>query len=483
VRNNDQSNKIIKWMVMLGDFFVLNAIILGFVLLHWRMATWQAGRIEIFILASNLALMLSMLKFSTIIHLRVVGAGEVLKRLFGLTIQEAILTYLLLKVFAYNLPIGWLLLEIGTVFFVCLLFKRFVERWFLKLYREAGRNTRSVTLVGSDPELLAIFMKLRDDATLGYRILGYYGEESLSEVATEVDKLSKNRTKERGLLRRLGSMEDFMKLMEKFPDELELGDELYLCISRKERDVIREVSKLCDHHVVRFYYVPVSVETIGLNLKREFMDDMEIYTTYENPLQNPVNKALKRMFDIVFSLVFLSITALLFPIIYIVIKIQSPGPIFFKQLRTGLDGRDFYCYKFRSMHVNKDADRLQATKDDPRKYPFGNFMRKANIDELPQFWNVLKGDMSIVGPRPHMLAHTEMYSQLIDKYMVRHFVKPGVTGWAQVTGFRGETKELWQMEGRVKRDIWYMEHWSIWLDIRIVWLTFKTIFVHDEHAY
>ena len=468
---------------MLGDFFVLNAIILGFVLLHWRMATWQAGRIEIFILASNLALMLSMLKFSTIIHLRVVGAGEVLKRLFGLTIQEAILTYLLLKVFAYNLPIGWLLLEIGTVFFVCLLFKRFVERWFLKLYREAGRNTRSVTLVGSDPELLAIFMKLRDDATLGYRILGYYGEESLSEVATEVDKLSKNRTKERGLLRRLGSMEDFMKLMEKFPDELELGDELYLCISRKERDVIREVSKLCDHHVVRFYYVPVSVETIGLNLKREFMDDMEIYTTYENPLQNPVNKALKRMLDIVFSLVFLSITALLFPIIYIVIKIQSPGPIFFKQLRTGLDGRDFYCYKFRSMHVNKDADRLQATKDDPRKYPFGNFMRKANIDELPQFWNVLKGDMSIVGPRPHMLAHTEMYSQLIDKYMVRHFVKPGVTGWAQVTGFRGETKELWQMEGRVKRDIWYMEHWSIWLDIRIVWLTFKTIFVHDEHAY
>ena len=468
---------------MLGDFFVLNAIILGFVLLHWRMATWQAGRIEIFILASNLALMLSMLKFSTIIHLRVVGAGEVLKRLFGLTIQEAILTYLLLKVFAYNLPIGWLLLEIGTVFFVCLLFKRFVERWFLKLYREAGRNTRSVTLVGSDPELLAIFMKLRDDATLGYRILGYYGEESLSEVATEVDKLSKNRTKERGLLRRLGSMEDFMKLMEKFPDELELGDELYLCISRKERDVIREVSKLCDHHVVRFYYVPVSVESIGLNLKREFMDDMEIYTTYENPLQNPVNKALKRMFDIVFSLVFLSITALLFPIIYIVIKIQSPGPIFFKQLRTGLDGRDFYCYKFRSMHVNKDADRLQATKDDPRKYPFGNFMRKANIDELPQFWNVLKGDMSIVGPRPHMLAHTEMYSQLIDKYMVRHFVKPGVTGWAQVTGFRGETKELWQMEGRVKRDIWYMEHWSIWLDIRIVWLTFKTIFVHDEHAY
>ena len=247
--------------------------------------------------------------------------------------------------------------------------------------------------------------------------------------------------------------------------------------------MIRSISKLCDHQVVRFFYVPVSVESIGLNLKREFLDDIEIYATYENPLQNSVNKALKRVFDIVLSLVFLVITALLFPIIYLIIKIQSPGPIFFKQLRTGLDGKDFYCLKFRSMHVNKDADRLQATKNDPRKFPFGNFMRKANIDELPQFWNVLKGDMSIVGPRPHMLAHTEQYSQLIDKYMVRHFVKPGVTGWAQVTGYRGETKELWQMEGRVKRDIWYMEHWSIWLDIRIIWLTIKTIFIHDKHAY
>ena len=465
MRNNDQSNRIIKWIVTVGDFVLLNAILLGFAHWHWRMGTWQTGRVEIFILVNNIALMLAMLKFSTIIHLRVVGAGEILKRIIGLTVVGAILAYLLLKVFAYNLPIGWLIWEIGTVFFVGLLFKRLAERWFLKLYREAGRNTRSVTLVGSDPELLGIFMKLRDDATLGYRILGYFGEESLSDVATEVDKLTKRPLKERGLLRRLGSMEDFLKAMAETPDELELGDELYLCISRKERDTIRKVSRLCDHYVVRFYYVPVSVESIGLNLKREFLDDMEIYTTYENPLQ------------------FLGVTALLFPIIYLIIKIQSPGPIFFKQLRTGLDGRDFYCYKFRSMHVNKDADRLQATKDDPRKYPFGNFMRKANIDELPQFWNVLKGDMSIVGPRPHMLAHTEMYSQLIDKYMVRHFVKPGVTGWAQVTGFRGETKELWQMEGRVKRDIWYMEHWSIWLDTRIVWLTIKTIFVHDEHAY
>jgi putative colanic acid biosynthesis UDP-glucose lipid carrier transferase len=240
---------------------------------------------------------------------------------------------------------------------------------------------------------------------------------------------------------------------------------------------------MCDHKVVRFFYVPVSVETIGLNLKRELLDDMEVYATYENPLQNSVNRVIKRLFDICFSIVFLIPTALIFPFVFIIIKIQSPGPLFFRQKRTGLDGKDFEMLKFRSMHVNKDADKIQATKDDPRKYPFGNFMRKSNIDELPQFLNVLKGDMSIVGPRPHMLLHTEMYSELIDKYMVRHFVKPGLTGWAQVTGFRGETKELWQMEGRVKRDIWYMEHWSIWLDIRIIWMTMKTFFVHDKNAY
>jgi putative colanic acid biosynthesis UDP-glucose lipid carrier transferase len=313
-------------------------------------------------------------------------------------------------------------------------------------------------------------------------MMGYYGDEHLQKLIDEIDEMEKKKKREPVRLKRLGSCEAFLDAI-KNEEELDLGDELYLCISRKQKDIIRKVSRFCDRHVVRFFYVPVSVESIGLNLKREMLEDIEIFTTYENPLQNSVNRAIKRVFDIVFSLIFLIPTAILLPVIWLIIKIQSPGPLLFKQVRTGLDGREFKCYKFRSMHVNKDADRLQATKDDPRKFPFGNFMRKANIDELPQFFNVLQGRMSIVGPRPHMLAHTEEYSKLIDKYMVRHFVKPGVTGWAQVTGFRGETKELWQMEGRVKRDIWYMEHWSIWLDIRIIWLTFKTIFVLDKNAY
>ena len=482
MKNNNQTNAFVQKSIIVGDFILLNLILLLFARYHWRIGSWEDNELEVFTLIANLALVISQMRFSPIIHKRLVGAGDVLQRIICLTALHAIVGYLILKIIDYDLPVGWLIGEINTVFFVSLLFKRLLERWVIRLYREAGRNTRMVTLVGSDIELVNIYRKLIDDATLGYKVLGYYGDDKLIETIEKVEREEKINLSALKNLERKGSVEDLLAAMGRHED-LQLGDELYVCLSRKDRDVIKKLSRYCDYKVVRFFYVPISVESIGLNLKRELMDDIEVYTTYEIPLQNMGNRILKRTFDIVFSLFFLIPTALMFPFIWLIIKIQSPGPIFFKQARTGIDGKTFMMLKFRSMHVNADADKVQATKDDPRKYPFGNFMRKSNIDELPQFLNVLRGDMSFVGPRPHMLAHTEQYSALISKYMVRHFVKPGLTGWAQVTGFRGETKELWQMEGRVKRDIWYMEHWSIWLDIRIIWMTFKTIFVHDENAY
>lgn len=467
--NNDQTNRLIKWMTIIGDFILLNAVILIFSYWHWFMSLWSNGRLEIFILGSNISMMIAQMRFSTIIHQRMVGAGDIMKNIVGLVTTQVCVAYFLLKVLPYKFHVAGPLLEIGAVFMVLLILKRLAERLYVKLYRGSGKNTRTVTLVGSDQELTTLYKKMHTDPTLGYKILGYYGEE---ELDNDTDKS----------LERLGSMEDFIKGLDN-PESLVLGDELYLCVSRTKQKLIRRVSNFCDHQLVRFYYVPIAAELLRLNLKRESLDDMDVYTAYENPLQNPVNRAEKRAFDLFLALVFLIPTLLLFPIVWIMMKIQSPGPLFFKQERTGMDGKVFWCYKFRSMHVNKEADTLQATKDDPRKYPFGSFMRKANLDEVPQIINVLKGDMSVVGPRPHMLAHTEQYSQLIDKYMVRHFVKPGVTGWAQVTGYRGETNELWQMEGRVKRDIWYMEHWSIWLDIRIIWLTLKTFIIHDKNAY
>ena len=482
MRNNNQTNSLVKWSVIIGDFILFNVILLFFARFHWRIELWEENQLEVFGLVGNLALVISQLRFSTIIHQRLVGAGDVLQRIMGLTILHAIVGYVILRVIDYDMPVGWLIWEINTVFFVLLIFKRLTERWLIRLYREAGRNSRMVTLVGSDIELVNIYRKLINDATLGFKVNGYYGDGNLVDTIEVVEKEEGIDLSELKSLEKKGTISDMLDAMARHED-LQLGDEVYVCLSRRERDVIKKVSRYCDYKVVRFFFVPVSVESIGLNLKRELLDDIEIYTTYENPMQNVGNRILKRTFDIVLSLFFLIPTALMFPFIWLMIKIQSPGPILFKQARTGIDGKTFMMLKFRSMHVNKDADRLQATKDDPRKYPFGNFMRKSNIDELPQFLNVLKGDMSFVGPRPHMLAHTEQYSALITKYMVRHFVKPGLTGWAQVTGFRGETKELWQMEGRVKRDIWYMEHWSIWLDIRIIWMTAKTIFIHDKNAY
>ena len=194
-------------------------------------------------------------------------------------------------------------------------------------------------------------------------------------------------------------------------------------------------------------------------------------------------KFLKRLIDIVLSLLGIIVLAIPMAIVAIVIMVDDPGPAIFRQKRVGKDKELFWLYKFRSMKVNKDADKVQATKHDPRKTKFGDFMRKTNIDELPQLINVFLGDMSLVGPRPHMLKHTEEYSALIDNYMVRHWVKPGITGWAQVTGFRGETKELCQMEGRVEADIWYMEHWAFLLDLFIIYKTFANVIKGEKEAY
>ncbi len=190
-----------------------------------------------------------------------------------------------------------------------------------------------------------------------------------------------------------------------------------------------------------------------------------------------------RGLDIIVSSVVLLLLLPFFPIIAFIIKYQSPGPLFFGQERTGLNGKTFRMYKFRSMHVNDEANTVQATLNDPRKFPFGKIMRRTSIDELPQLYNILKGDMSLIGPRPHMLAHTEYYTKMIPYYMDRHKVKPGVTGWAQVKGWRGDTPELWMMEGRVLRDIWYVEHRSAGLDLYILVLTVKAVLFPAKGAH
>ena len=460
IRNNNQTNRLIQLFIITGDFAVL------FVLLYFVEGTihlshgWDEEKQRAFWMICTFAFVVAEYFFPTLIHERVVGANDILSRTTMLVATQTLLSYLLLRAIRFLSRLGWQIFAMGLVMLVVIILLRFIERWLVKKLRQSGYNTRYVTLIGSDKELQSLYQKLIGNSTYGYEVRHIYGDIEGQ--------------------RHDGSISDFEALLS-HPEGLKLGDEVYLCVSRKERELIEQTARLCDHRMAKFYYLPTAEEK--LNLRPILIDDIGVMTTYTSPLEEPLNRLLKRLFDIVFSFLCLILTVLLLPFVVLVIKRQSPGPVFFRQLRTGIDGKNFYCYKFRSMHVNDDADRLQATEDDPRKFPFGDFMRKTNIDELPQFWNVLIGDMSIVGPRPHMLAHTEQYDKLIDKYMVRHFVKPGVTGWAQVTGFRGETRELWQMEGRVERDIWYIQHWSLWLDLRIIWLTFKTIFKRDKNAY
>ncbi len=336
------------------------------------------------------------------------------------------------------------------------------------------KTGRSVLFIGNDPAVAGMYRRLAANPSSGYTVRGYYADNDITDTPPG--------------LQRIGDMAQLDEVMARTADNVIRGghhrvDIAVCCLPAEDSETVRKIMDYCDRNVIRCYWLPCGDGEQPFRLVPCRFLDTAVYTARPEPLSRASNRRLKRAFDIAMSSVVCLCTMPLLPLVALLVKIQSPGPIFFRQDRTGQDGRTFRCLKFRSLHVNRDADRVQTTKDDPRKFPFGSFMRRTNIDELPQFLNVLRGDMSIVGPRPHMLYHTEMYGQLIDKYMVRHFLKPGITGWAQVTGFRGETPELWQMEGRIRRDIWYIEHWSLWLDVKIVLMTVRSMVFPDRHAY
>lgn len=201
-------------------------------------------------------------------------------------------------------------------------------------------------------------------------------------------------------------------------------------------------------------------------------------------MEDSLSKTIKRFEDIILASIILVLIAIPCLIIAILIKLTSPGPVLFKQLRHGAKKKEVMVYKFRSMtvHAEKKGQVTQATKNDARITPLGAFLRRTSLDELPQFINVLQGSMTIVGPRPHALAHNEYYKDLVESYMWRHKVKPGITGWAQVNGFRGETDTIEKMKARVEYDLWYIENWSLWLDLKIIFLTIFKGFI-NKNAY
>ncbi|UZO81883.1 exopolysaccharide biosynthesis polyprenyl glycosylphosphotransferase [Aquimarina sp. ERC-38] len=259
-------------------------------------------------------------------------------------------------------------------------------------------------------------------------------------------------------------------------------DELYCSVAELSNKQLEKIVTFCDNNLKVLKFIPDNKEIFTKKLNFNYYRYVPILSFREIPLDDPINFITKRGFDIVLSLfVLLFILSWLTPLLFILMQLESKGPIFFKQRRNGLDYKEFYCYKYRSMRPGNDQK--QTTRQDYRVTRIGRFIRKTSIDELPQFINVLKGDMSVVGPRPHMVKHNENFIQKVDKFMVRHFVKPGITGLAQVSGFRGEIENNQDIVNRVKYDIFYIENWSILLDIKIVVLTVINAIKGEDKAY
>ncbi|SFW43685.1 putative colanic acid biosysnthesis UDP-glucose lipid carrier transferase [Sinomicrobium oceani] len=261
-------------------------------------------------------------------------------------------------------------------------------------------------------------------------------------------------------------------------------DEIYCSVADMKDHELSELIDFADNNMKQVKFIPDNKNIFSKKLKFEYYDYIPILSLRDIPLDDPLNAFMKRFFDLLFSLlVIVFLLSWLTPLIALIIKLESDGPVFFRQRRHGMNSREFYCYKFRSMAMTSDADQKQATKGDMRITRIGKFIRKTSIDELPQFYNVFLGQMSVVGPRPHMVKHTNLYGQQIDKYMVRHFVKPGITGLAQTRGYRGEIEAESDIINRVKFDIFYIENWSLALDIKIVGQTVINAVRGEEKAY
>lgn len=427
------------------------------------------GNIVVSLLLSNLAYIISLQYVNISLHHRMSKPANVLNNTSRTSALFMVIYAAMLGILGYRVPgLSTSLLLIITIFIFTTI-ERLLLRNYIMHKRNIGRNSVSTLILGSG-DMVQKVANVMTDTWNGYNLIGYFHE-------TEADKLTNVFTNEE--ISYLGNIKDLVSFIEK-----RHVDELYIDNHQKDKETMKVLLRLCEKRMIRIYYIPVSDYKEFRNARIMEFGDVYIISQYNEPLSNVRKRIYKRTFDIVFSLLFLCTLFPIFLIITAIIsKLSMPGPLFFKQKRTGYDGKDFYCYKFRSMKVNKDSDTVQATKNDTRVTKCGQFMRHTNIDELPQFINVLKGDMSVVGPRPHMLAHTDYYSDLISDYMIRHYVKPGITGWAQTHGERGETKTVDDMRRRVEKDIWYIEHWSFWLDIQIIFKTIGDAIHGDEKAY
>lgn len=453
------------YLVLLGDLLILN-------LLLYLSSTFNSDIINFGIsqkelcAVSSICYLFSGTNTRVILFRRKVKAFQIVSNVMKNLI---IFTILLLIIYNTSQKINFAskdFIFLIISLYINIIVYRLILRTIVKKWRTSGKNIHHTVIVGDSYNSVELYHEIADEPAAGFKVHGYFAHKESDTFPHECKYLGKPET-----------AIEWLKCHS-------YVSHLFCSLPSAEKDTILPIIHYCENNLVNFYSLPNLHNYLHNRVYFNMMGNVPYLSLRQNPLNMLHNRIIKRLFDLCFSILFL---CTFFPIIFIIVaiitKITMPGPIFFKQKRNGLNDKEFYCYKFRSMKVNADADKVQATKDDPRKTKWGNIMRKTSIDELPQFINVLKGEMSVVGPRPHMVKHTEEYSKLIDKYMVRHFVKPGITGWSQVTGFRGETKELKDMEGRIRGDIWYIEHWNFWLDIYIIYRTVANAIRGEKNAY
>jgi len=457
-------SKFLKFIHFAGDLLILNIAFILAQQLRFEEPTRYIDQYRTLQIVFNL--LWGIVAFSLRIYeiRRVESLEKVIINLF----KSLFLHVLLVFAFLFSLK-GYYYSRLHLLF-TYLIFAVGVFGWrmlallLLKKYRESGYNYRKIIIVGAGITGSNLYEFFTSRATFGYHFKGFF--DDYPEKSKHPDKI-------------IGSIQDAREYC--FKENI---DEIYCTLPLHATEKIKDLIQFADNSLIRLRIVP---DFSGFPFRRvnmEFYGNLAVLGFREEPLENLFNRFTKRTFDICFSafiLVFL--VSWITPILAILIKLESKGNVFFKQLRSGKDNKEFVCYKFRTMKINDGADFVQATKDDVRITKIGRFLRKTSVDELPQFWNVLKGDMSVVGPRPHMLQQTKDYSAIIDKFMVRHFVKPGITGLAQVKGYRGETKDPREMELMVRADVWYIENWSFLLDIKLILLTIRNIFNGQEKAY
>jgi putative colanic acid biosysnthesis UDP-glucose lipid carrier transferase len=418
------------------DFYFILALYfnLTWIVSAFFLRIYDIGRVE-----QNRNIVLNLFKI-LLLHVLLTSAFIVIRKGFYYSREHLLVTYILVTL----LIIAWRL--------ACI--------YFFRYYRRTGYNYRNIIIVGYDDIARNLRRFFKVNPQYGYRFQGFFDDHAKGPEVR-------------------GKLED-IKAFSLLYDI----DEIYCSFSKVDNRYVNELINFAENNMIRVKIIP---DFRGIDFKKiniDFYGHFPVLTFRDIPLDDALNRVTKRTFDIIFSLVILIfIASWLFPVIALLIKIDSPGPIFFKQKRSGRSNEDFWCWKFRTMRVNNESNLQQAIRGDARITKVGAILRRTSLDELPQFFNVLLGNMSVVGPRPHMLAHTEEYSKIIDRYMVRQTVKPGVTGLAQAKGYRGETINPQLMKNRVRVDTFYIENWSFLLDLKIIYMTISSLVKGDRNAF